>query len=75
MKKENKRGFCIAILFLILFFIWTILIYTIDVKAIGPQNSSVGFATLNGLFHKLTGFNMTLYTVTAWLGIFYSKRL
>ncbi len=69
MRKENKRGFCIAILFLILFFIWTILIYIIDVKAIGPQNSSVGFATLNGLFHKLTGVNMTLYTVTDWLGL------
>ena len=34
-----------------------------------PRDSSVGFATLNGLVHRLTGVNMTLYTITDWLGL------
>lgn len=41
----------------------------VDVRQIGPQGSCVGFATINGWFHKLTGVNMTLYNITDWLGI------
>ena len=51
------------------FILWTVLINFIDVKAIGPRGSFVGFATLNGFFHELTGVNMTLYTITDWLGL------
>lgn len=69
MKKENKKSFLIAVFFLTVFILWTVLIRLIDVKEIGPQNSSVGFATLNGFFHNLTGVNMTLYTITDWLGL------
>ena len=69
MKKENKKSFLIAVFFLAAFILWTVLIRFIDVKAIGPQNSSVGFATLNAFFYKLTGLNMTLYTITDWLGL------
>jgi undecaprenyl-diphosphatase len=38
-------------------------------QAIGPRDSAVGFATLNRLFHRLTGVHMTLYTVTDWGGL------
>ena len=69
MKKENKKSFLIAVFFLTVFILWTVLIRFIDVKAIGPQNSSIGFSTLNAFFHKLTGVNMTLYTITDWLGL------
>ena len=69
MKKENKKSFLIAVFFLTVFILWTVLIRFIDVKAIGPQNSSIGFSTLNGFFHSLTGVNMTLYTITDWLGL------
>lgn len=69
MNKENKKSFLIAVFFLAAFILWTVLIRLIDVKKIGPQNSSVGFATLNGFFHSLTGVNMTLYTITDWLGL------
>jgi undecaprenyl-diphosphatase len=41
----------------------------VDVQAIGPEGSSVGFAALNGRFHALTGVHMALYTVTDWLGL------
>ena len=69
MKKENKKDFCIAISLLIAFVMWTAAIRFVDVQAIGPQESSVGFATINRFVHNLTGVHMSLYTITDWLGL------
>lgn len=69
MKKETKNSFLIAVGMLVAFVLWTVAVRFVDVKVIGPNNSSVGFATVNGLFHKLTGVNFTLYTITDWLGL------
>lgn len=52
-----------------LFIIWTIALRFVDVGAIGPQDSSVGFATLNKAIHNITRVHMSLYTITDWLGI------
>ena len=65
----KKRKFCIALGLLAAFALWTIAISLIDVQAIGPQGSTVGFATLNGFVHNLTGTHMTLYVITDWLGL------
>ncbi|MBE6692207.1 MAG: phosphatase PAP2 family protein [Ruminococcaceae bacterium] len=51
------------------FIVWTLLLRFVDVKAIGPKETSVGFSTLNGFVHNLTGTNMRLYTITDWLGL------
>ena len=51
------------------FVLWTAAVCFIDVEAIGPDGSDVGFATLNGFVHNITGVNMLLYTVTDWLGL------
>ena len=69
MKKENQRNFCIATCMLFAFFLWTATIQFIDVQTIGPQGSSVGFATLNGFVYNLTGVHMSLYAITDWLGL------
>ena len=69
MKKNIKTTLISAIIFLILFILWTILIVTVDVKQIGVNGTNIGFATLNTWFHNLTGVNMTLYTITDWLGL------
>ena len=69
MKKENQRNFCIAICMLFTFLLWTVAIQFVDVEAIGPQGSSVGFAAINQLVHNLTGVHMSLYTATDWLGL------
>ena len=69
MKKASKKSFYVGTSFLLLFILWTILIKFIDVKSVGPQKSTVGFATLNIFFHNLTGTNMTLYNITDWLGL------
>ena len=65
----KKKKFCIALGLLGAFALWTITISLIDVQAIGPQGSTVGFATLNSMVHKLTGVHMQLYTITDWLGL------
>jgi len=69
MKKENQKNFFAAAILLVAFVLWTVLICFVDVKPIGPNNSSVGFATLNGFIHNLTGANMLLYNITDWLGL------
>ena len=64
-----NKNFVYMGIFFILFIAWTIAIQFIDVQAIGPFNSTVGFATLNGFFHQLTGTHMVLYLITDWLGL------
>ena len=68
-KTNRKRILFISIFFLISFLLWTILVKYVDVKPIGPNNSSVGLATINGTIHNLTGVNMSLYIITDWLGL------
>ena len=51
------------------FVAWTILVSIVDVSAIGPQGSSVGFSTLNEYIHSFIGTNMSLYIITDWLGL------
>ena len=69
MKKRNLRNIGVTIGLFALFILWTVAITILDVQAIGPNGSSVGFATFNGLFHKLTGVHMEIYTITDWLGL------
>lgn len=69
MRKDNKKTLYTAICTLAVFVLWTIAIQFIDIQVIGPQGSSVGFATLNQFVHNLTGVNMSLYTITDWLGL------
>ena len=68
--KENKKNTLFAGgIFLIVFILWTILVRTVDVQPIGPNETNVGFAAWNGWFHKLTGVHMELYMITDWLGL------
>ena len=69
MKKETKKNFGIAAILLGAFVLWTAAVRLVDVQLIGPQGSAVGFATINGWVHDLTGAHMALYTVTDWLGL------
>ena len=69
MKKKNKKSLALGIGLVSAFVIWTVLVRFVDVRAIGPKGSSVGFAALNGFVHKLIGVNWLLYTVTDWLGL------
>ena len=69
MEKIRKKMIFMGAGFLGAFVLWTVLVSYVDVRAIGPNGSSVGFATLNGYVHDRTGVNMFLYTITDWLGL------
>lgn len=67
--RKTKRIVSVWILLLTAFAVWTFLIQTVDVQQIGPRQSAVGFATVNGWFHRLTNVHWMLYTLTDWLGL------
>ena len=69
MKLKNRTRLMVSLTLFAAFALWTFLLGVVDVAAIGPRGSSVGFSTLNGAFHRLTGVCMPLYTVTDWLGL------
>lgn len=69
LKIKNHQKLIFSLFFLAAFALWTLLVCIVDVHPIGPLDSSVGFATINGFFHNLTGVNMHLYTITDWLGL------
>ena len=65
----KRKSFYIGLGLLVLFIIWTVALRIVNVGAIGPQGSNVGFATLNKTVHNITGVHMSLYTITDWLGL------
>ena len=65
----KRKSFYSALGLLALFIIWTVALGFVDVEAIGPQGSSVGFSTLNKMVHDFMGEHMSLYTITDWLGL------
>ncbi len=69
MERKAGKQVLSGIIFIITFVIWTILIQTIDVQPVGINGTDIGFAALNTRFFTLTGVNMTLYSITDWLGI------
>ena len=69
MKKNVKTPLGAGVIFIALFIVWTILIGVIDVKPVGVNKTTIGFATINTWFHNLTKVNMTLYNITDWLGL------
>ena len=66
---ERKKAITEGLALLAAFLLWTVLIRTVDVRAIGPEGTKVGCAALNGWFHQTTGVHWTLCTVTDWLGL------
>lgn len=69
MKNNGTRILTVGVILLLLFFLWTALIQTIDVQSAGQNGTNIGFADLNVWFHKLTGVHMNVYTITDWLGL------
>lgn len=69
MRRKQGVILCIGLALLAFFVLWTVLVRTIDVASIGPNGTSVGFATVNQLVHSHIGVNMVLYTITDWLGL------
>ena len=69
MKKNNQKTLWFALCFLAAFALWTAAVRIVDVGAIGPQGSAVGFSAMNGFFHRLTGVHLSAYLLTDWLSL------
>lgn len=70
---KHKIYLAAAVMLLGLFFLFTALILTVDVQPIGPQDSKVGFATMNGAFADALGtkesYNETWYNISELAGL------
>ena len=58
-----------AVICTILFAVLIVLVKTVDVQQIGPEETSIGFAGINKTMNEATGLNMTLYKITEVLGL------
>lgn len=67
--RSPRRGLRTGLSLLAAFALWTVLIQSVDVQPVGQNGTSVGFATFNVWFHRVTGVHMAVYTVTDWLGL------
>ena len=66
MKAKSKL--ITGVVFLLLFIGLIVMIKTVDVAAIGPEGTKVGFSGINKDIHEATGVNMTWYNITRYLG-------
>ena len=69
MIEKKKKWFRISVWLLIIAVIYTVLVKFVDVKAIGPADTKVGFATMNNWFKDLIGYNKLFYTISKYLGV------
>lgn len=67
MKKSKQCGIRAGLLF-VLFALFTVGVKMVDVQAIGPQKSSIGFATINQAAASFFGVHKIWYTITDYLG-------
>ena len=51
---KKKRNFVISTILIILAVVFTILVKVVDVKYVGVNETSIGFATLNQFVFKIT---------------------
>lgn len=69
MKRKYYYNIKCGALLILAFITWTVLIQSVDVQYNGINGTSIGFATINSLFHDFTGVNISLYHITDWLGL------
>lgn len=69
MKNKHRKNFTITGLLFLSFLLFTCIVKTVDVKAIGPKGSSVGLAALNQFVFQRLGVHLGWYAVTDWLGV------
>ena len=68
LKRKIRARSGWAVLMLALFVLLTALLMKVDVRAIGPENSSVGLAGINGFVHEKLGTSDAFYRLTDLMG-------
>lgn len=69
MKSHLQKNFIVTGVLAALFVLFTVLVMKVDVQAVGPENSEVGFASLNQYIHELTGESEFCYQVSKYAGL------
>lgn len=67
--KLKKKNMIVSICLILLSVIYTVLVKIIDVNPIGPQNSNVGFSSLNKFVFNTIGKSNVWYNITEVFGI------
>lgn len=65
---KAQKSFLLGGILLVFFVVFTILVKTINVKPVGPENSLVGFAGFNESFSNTIGVNSFWYILTKVIG-------
>lgn len=69
MSRKDKKNFVVSGILVLLFILFTLVIMKVDVRAIGPEHSKVGLATINQFIFEVCGVNLIWYHITDWLGV------
>ena len=67
--KKNRILWIIGGGLLLLFLIFTVLVATVDLAPIGPNDSTVGFSAINAKIRDAIGINEGFYKITELLGM------
>lgn len=72
MEKKNsvKNSLIVTLILFAVFVIYTICVKNVDVAAIGPEGSSVGFSSINGPIANAIGHNELFYDISKIIGLF-----
>lgn len=68
MKDNSRTKFILSGIAFALFCALILAVKFIDVRAIGPEGSSVGLSEINEAVHNLFGVNLAWYKITDYLG-------
>ncbi|MCR5666400.1 MAG: phosphatase PAP2 family protein [Eubacterium sp.] len=68
MEDKGRRYGFVTLILAIVFIVYTVLLKVVDVQAVGPNNSEVGFATFNTWVNKVVGANDLCYMISKYLG-------
>ena len=66
---SKRRNFFISAILILLAIGFTVLVKVVDVKQVGVNGTSIGFASVNQFVFNFFGVNMIWYHITDWLGL------
>ncbi len=67
---KTRKSYIATISLFVLFIIYTVLVKTVDVQPVGPEDTEIGFASINMAVFSSLGESKFWYSVTKYLGVF-----